>query len=155
MKYLHCVVKETLRLYPPGPLALPHQSIEDVTVGGYYLPKKTMVLLNLWAIGRDPTVWGADALEFKPERFMQEKFIDLTSQSDFKMLPFGSGRRGCPGSLMAIPMVELLLAHLVHVFDWRVDGDPSKLDMKEASGITMPRKVPLFAFPTLRLPDCL
>jgi cytochrome P450 len=155
MKYLHCVVKETLRLYPPLPLALPHHSIEAVTVGDYYIPKKTMLLVNLWAIGRDLTVWGADAMEFKPERFMREEFIDLTSQSDFKIFPFGSGRRGCPGSLMAIPMVELSLANLVHVFDWRVEGDPSQLDMKEASATTMPREVPLFAFPTLRLPGCL
>lgn len=152
MKYLHCVVKETLRLYPPLPLALPHQSTEAVTVGGYYIPKKTILLVNLWAIGRDPTVWGADASEFKPDRFMGEEYIDLTGQSDFKILPFGSGRRGCPGTALAIPMVELLLSHLVHVFDWRVEGDASELDMNEVSGTATPREVPLFAFPSLRLP---
>eukprot|EP00253_Pinus_taeda_P024584 PITA_24584 len=116
MKYLHCVVKETLRLYPPFPLAIPHQSLEAVTVGGYHFPNKTMLLVNLWAMGRDPTVWGADASEFKPERFMRDENIDLTGQSDFRVLAFGSGRRGCPGASMAIPMVELVLAQLVHVF---------------------------------------
>jgi len=70
-------VKEALWLYPTTPLTVPHHSIKVVTVGGYYIPKKTMSLLNLWAIGRDPTIWGKDDLEFNPERFMQEEFIDL------------------------------------------------------------------------------
>jgi cytochrome P450 len=155
MKYLNCVVKEALRLYPPLPLMIPHQSLEAVTVRGYDFPKKTMLLVNLWAIGRDPTVWGADVLEFKPERFMQQENIDLTGQSDFQTLPFGSGRRGCPGTPMAIPMVELVLAQLVHVFDWRVEGDPCQMDMKEACATTISRQVPLFAFAQLRILGCL
>jgi len=155
MKYLHCVVKETLRLYPPFPLAIPHQSLEAVTVGEYYFPKKTMLLVNLWAIGKDPSVWGADASEFKPERFMGDENIDLTGQSDSRVLAFGSGRRGCPGASMAIPMVELVLAQLVHVFEWRVEGDPSQMDMKEACATTIPRQVPLSAFARLRIHGCL
>jgi len=156
MKYLQCVVKETLRLYPPVPLALPHANVEAATVGGFYIPKKTTVLLNLWAIGRDPNVWGADALEFKPERFMEElgrhdNIMDLVSgQADFRMLPFSAGRRGCPGAAMAIPLIEHALAQLLHSFDWRVKGDPSMLDMTELSGAAMARKVHLCAFPTLR-----
>eukprot|EP00253_Pinus_taeda_P010595 PITA_10595 len=150
MKYLHCVVKETLRLYPAAPLALPHESVEAVTIGGYYIPKKTTVMVNLWAIGRDPNVWGADASEFKPERFMEYEHINLTDQSDFSMIPFGAGRRGCPGASMAIPTIELALAQLLHTFDWKVEGDPSELDMKEACGVTIPRKVPLCAYPTPR-----
>uniref|UniRef100_A0A0G7ZNY6 Cytochrome P450 CYP750A27v1 n=1 Tax=Picea glauca TaxID=3330 RepID=A0A0G7ZNY6_PICGL len=158
MKYLQCVVKETLRLYPSLPLALPHESVEAVTVGGYYIPKKTMVIMNLWAIGRDPDVWGADASEFNPERFLrvEEHAMDLSGgQSDFRMLPFGAGRRSCPGSAMAILTVEFALAQLLHTFDWRVEGDPSELDMKEACATTMPRQAPLFAYPKLRLPRCL
>jgi cytochrome P450 len=151
MKYLHCVVKETLRLYPAVALAVPHESVEAVTVGGYYIPKKTRVMVNLWAIGRDPNVWGSDASEFKPERFMEDEPINLSDQSDFSMIPFGAGRRGCPGAPMAIPAIELALAQLTHIFDWRVEGGPSLLDMKQAGGLTIPRQVPLCAYPRLRV----
>ena len=113
MKYLHCVVKEALRLYPAVPLALPHESLQAVTVGGYYIPKKTTVMVNLWAKGRDPNVWGIDASEFKPERFMEDEHMNLTGQSDFSMIPFSAGRRGCPGASMAIPTIELAVARLV------------------------------------------
>eukprot|EP00253_Pinus_taeda_P007555 PITA_07555 len=157
MKYLHSVVRETLRLYPPGPLGIPRESAEGVTIGEYHIPKKTMLLVNLWAIGRDPNVWGKDASEFKPERFMEElgghnDYTDITSTQDLRMLPFGAGRRGCPGAPMAIPTISLALAQLLHIFDWTVEGDPSQLDMKEAHAVSMPREIPLFAFPSLRLP---
>jgi cytochrome P450 len=151
IKYLHCVVKETMRLYPAVPLGVPHESVEPVTVGGYCIPKKTTVMVNLWAIGRDPNVWGEYASTFKPERFMEDGHINLTDQSDFSMIPFGSGRRGCPGASMAIPTIELALAQLLHTFDWRVEGDPSQLDMKETCGATIPRQVPLCAYPRLRV----
>eukprot|EP00253_Pinus_taeda_P009132 PITA_09132 len=151
MKYLHCVVKETLRLYPPAVLAVPHESAEAVTVGGYHIPKKTMVMVNVWAIGRDPNVWGPDASEFKPERFIEEEHVNLADQSDFRMIPFGAGRRGCPGAPMAIPTIEFALAQLMHTFDWRVEGDPSQLDMAEVCALTIPRKVPLYAYPRLRV----
>jgi len=149
MKFLQCVVKETLRLHPPGPLAVPHESVETASVCGYNIPKKTIVIVNVWAIGRDPNVWGVDALVFKPERFMHElgehdNVMDLvTGQSDFRMLPFSAGRRGCPGATMAVPMINLALAQLLHSFDWRVDGDPSELDMRVDGD-------PLFAFPKVR-----
>eukprot|EP00253_Pinus_taeda_P022326 PITA_22326 len=157
LQYLHSVVRETLRLYPGGPLAVPHESSEAVTVRGYHIPKKTMLMVNVWAIGRDPNVWGKDASEFKPERFMEEfggpdNYTDLTRTQDFRMLPFGAGRRGCPGAAMAIPMISLALAQLLHSFNWRVEGDPSQLDMKEAHAVSLPREIPLFAFPSLRLP---
>eukprot|EP00253_Pinus_taeda_P023701 PITA_23701 len=156
MKYLQCVVKETLRIHPTLPLGLPHESVRAATVAGYYIPKKATVMVNVWAIGRDPNVWGADALDFKPERFMHEldghdNIMDLVlSQSDFRMLPFGAGRRGCPGAGMAIPTVELALAQLLHFFDWRVEGVPSEMDMREVEGVSLSRLVPLHAFPSLR-----
>jgi len=108
-------------------------------------------MVNLWAIGRDPNVWGAEAAEFKPERFMEDEDINLTSQSDFSMIPFGAGRRGCPGVFMAISTLELALAQLMHIFDWRVEGDPSQLDMTESCGVSIPRQVPLCAYPRLRV----
>lgn len=156
MKYLQCVVKEAMRLFPAVPLALPHESLEAATVAGYYIPKKAMVMVNVWAIGRDSNVWGDDALDFKPERFMPElsghdNIMDLVSgQSDFRMLPFSTGRRGCPGAAMAIPMIELAVAQLLHFFHWRVEGAPSELDMTETTGSALSRQFPLFAFPTLR-----
>jgi len=151
MKYLHCVVKETMRLYPGGPLMVPHESVEAVTVAGYFIPKKTTVMVNVWAIGRDSNVWGEYASEFKPERFMEEEHINLTDQSDFSMIPFGAGRRGCPGASFAIPSIELALAQLMRNFYWRVEGDPSRLDMTEMCGVSMPRQVPLCAYPRLRV----
>jgi cytochrome P450 len=113
-----------------------------------------MVIVNVWAIGRDPIVWGTDVSEFRPERFMEVEDHGMDS-SDFAMLPFGAGRRGCPGSAMALLTIEFALAHLLHTFDWRAEGDPSQLDMNEACASTMPRQVPLFAHPTLRLPGFL
>eukprot|EP00253_Pinus_taeda_P010707 PITA_10707 len=155
MKYLHSVVKETLRLYPGAPLSGPHESAETVTVEGYHIPKKTLLLVNVWAIGRDPTVWGKDASEFKPERFVEEfgghnDYTDITNTQDLRMLPFGAGRRRCPGPPMALPTISLALAQLLHTFNWRVEGDPSQLNMIEAHAMTLPREIPLFAFPNLR-----
>jgi len=151
MKYLHCVVKETLRLYPSAVIAVPHESVEAVTVGRYHIPKKTMLIVNVWAIGRDPNVWGTDACEYKPERFMKDEHVNSADQSDFSMIPFSAGRRGCPGALMAIPTIEIVLAQLLHIFNWRVEGDPSQLDMTEVRGSSIPRQVPLIAYPTLRV----
>ncbi|KAH9306142.1 hypothetical protein KI387_010546 [Taxus chinensis] len=99
MEYLQCVVKESLRLYPPAPLMTPHESTEVCEVAGFILPQKTRVLVNVWAIGRDPDVWEKPST-FKPERFMG-KDIDIKGR-DFNILPFGAGRRGCPGAVMAI-----------------------------------------------------
>eukprot|EP00253_Pinus_taeda_P021278 PITA_21278 len=151
MKYLHCVVKETLRLYPAAVIAVPHESVEAVTVGRYHIPKKTMLIVNVWAIGRDPNVWGADACEYKPERFMKDEHVNSIDLSDFSMIPFSAGRRGCPGAPMAIPTIELALTQLLHIFNWRVEGDPSQLDMTEVCGSSIPRQVPLIAYPTLRV----
>ncbi|XP_057827744.1 cytochrome P450 750A1-like [Cryptomeria japonica] len=149
MEYLHCVVKETLRLYPIGPLLIPHESTEACVVEGphhdYFIPTKTRVIVNAWAIGRDPGVWE-DPLEFRPERFMG-KNLDMIRDLELKMIPFGEGRRSCPGAPMAIANMEIALAYLVHYFNWKCEGE---LDMNESFGITIPRKVHLFAIPTLR-----
>nr|AKH41019.1 (+)-sabinene-3-hydroxylase [Thuja plicata] len=150
MEYLHCVVKETMRLYPVGPLLIPHESIKDCVVEGphqdYFIPTNTRVIVNAWAIGRDPKVWE-DPLEFRPERFMGRNF-DIIRDPELSMIPFGAGRRSCPGASMAIANMEIALAHLVSYFNWKCEGE---LDMRESFGINIPRKVHLFAIPTSRL----
>ncbi|KAH9288260.1 hypothetical protein KI387_032377, partial [Taxus chinensis] len=147
MEYLQCVVKESLRLYPVAPLMFPHESTEVCGVGGFVIPEKTRLIMNVWAIGRDPAVWD-DPLTFKPERFMG-KDVDIKGR-DFNILPFGAGRRGCPGALMAVGVMELMLAQLMHCFEWTGEGDPSHVDMSEVFKSTLSRKEPLFAIPALR-----
>ncbi|GLJ31811.1 hypothetical protein SUGI_0639990 [Cryptomeria japonica] len=143
--YLQCVVKETFRLHPPFPLLLPHESMEGCRLGGYFIPPKTRLYVNVWAMGRDENVWK-DAHLFKPERFMGCN-KDVRGQ-DFDLLPFGTGRRGCPGVSMGLSVVELTLAQLLHCFDWTVEGE---VDVAEVFGLTVPRKNPLFARPSRRL----
>ena len=150
MEYLGCVVKETLRLYPAAPLLVPHESTQASTIEGYFIPERSRIIINAWALARDPIVWK-DPLEFKPERFMNKDVGFLKDKEFFNMLPFGAGRRGCPGATMAFTTIRLTIAHFMHCFDWHVDGE---LDMTEKFGITMPRKHDLLAFPTLRLPTC-
>eukprot|EP01018_Ginkgo_biloba_P005270 Gb_32735 [translate_table: standard] len=154
LKYLRCVVKETLRLHPAGPLMVPHESMEDCTVGEYHIPAKTRLIVNVWAIGRDPSEWE-DPLAFRPERFI-ERDIDVTGQN-FAIIPFGSGRRGCPGSSLGLVIVELAVAQLLHCFEWSLNDeyDPADLNMSESFQLSIPRQHPLYALPTFRLPGCL
>ena len=101
LPYLHAIIKETMRLYPPAPLSAPHQSREDCVVAGYNVPKGTRLFVNLWRIHRDPNVWS-DPNEFQPERFLtSQKHVDIKG-NHFELLPFGSGRRMCPGVSFAI-----------------------------------------------------
>nr|ATG29995.1 CYP750C26 [Taxus chinensis] len=147
MEYLQCVVKETMRLYPAVPLLIPHESTQDCTVNGYFIPERTRILVNAWAIGRDPTVWD-DALAFKPERFLGRN-VDLQKGKEFfDMVPFGAGRRGCPGASMAVVTMELALAQLMHCFQWRIEGE---LDMSERFAASLQRKVDLCVVPQWRL----
>ncbi|KAJ8771182.1 hypothetical protein K2173_025850 [Erythroxylum novogranatense] len=150
LKYLDMVIKETFRLHPVAPLLLPHMSIEDIIIEGFDIPKNSRVFINIWAIGRDPTVWS-DAETFIPERFVGSN-IDFRGQ-DFELLPFGSGRRSCPGMQMGMINVRLILARLVHSFDWKLpDGMlPSELDMTEVFSLVTPRATPLLSIPTYRL----
>eukprot|EP01018_Ginkgo_biloba_P011309 Gb_11421 [translate_table: standard] len=150
LPYLQAVVKETLRLYPAGPLLIAHEATKACNVSGYEIPASTRVIVNAWAIGRNPKSWE-DADKFRPERFIGNS-KDVRGQ-DFDVIPFGSGRRGCPGMNLGIVVVELALAQLVHCFDWRLpDGmDAQMLDMSEAFGLAMPRATHLFAVATPRL----
>ena len=138
-------MKETFRLHPPLPLLVPHESMEGCSVGGYFIPPKTRLFVNVWAMGRDEEVWK-EADEFKPERFMGSD-KDVRGQ-DFDSLPFGTERRGLPGISMGLSVSELALAQLIHCFDCSEEGE---VDMTEQCGSTVPRKNPLFAIPKWRL----
>ncbi|KAG6660886.1 hypothetical protein CIPAW_03G135700 [Carya illinoinensis] len=150
LEYLDMVVKETLRLHPVAPLLLPHEAREDCTVNGFHIPRKSRVMINIWAIGRDPSVWS-DAEKFIPERFVGSN-IDLKGR-DFRLIPFGAGRRGCPGMQMGLIVVRLVIAQLVHCFDWVLANNiqPTELDMTEVFGLTVPRAEHLFSIPRYRL----
>ncbi|CAI0541219.1 unnamed protein product [Linum tenue] len=146
LEYLDCVVKEGLRLHPPGPLLLPRESREDAKLCGYMVPVGTKVVVNAWAIGRDPRYWS-DAEEFYPERFV-DCSIDYKG-NDFQFVPFGAGRRMCPGYGFGIEVVKLTLANLLFHFSWRLPGDsrPESLDMTETVGASIARKYPLRVIP--------
>jgi cytochrome P450 len=122
---------------------------------GYDLPVGAMVLVNAWAIGRDVESWGADAEEFRPERFEEAvtSAVDFRG-TDFELVPFGAGRRMCPGIALGLAIMELALASLLFHFDWELPGDaaPCELDMTEALGITARRKGDLWLHASLRVP---
>nr|XP_017233356.1 PREDICTED: cytochrome P450 82C2-like [Daucus carota subsp. sativus] len=141
LPYLRAIVKETLRLYPPAPLNGPHEAIEDCTLAGFHISAGTLLLVNLWKLQRDPSIWS-DPLEFRPERFV-EKDVDIEMWGqNFELIPFGSGRRACPGSTFAIRVLHLTLAQLLHGFELGTVSD-LPIDMTEGSGITMPKLTPL------------
>ncbi|XP_074372534.1 cytochrome P450 CYP736A12-like [Apium graveolens] len=148
--YLDMVVKESMRLHPVAPLLVPHESIRDILIDGYYIPNKSRILVNTWGIGRDPRIWSGNVEEFLPERFVGTN-IDLRGKS-FQLIPFGSGRRGCPGIHLGIVYIKLVVAQLVHNFDWELPLgiSPNGLNMDESFGLTMPRANHLVAIPSLR-----
>ncbi|KAH0454493.1 hypothetical protein IEQ34_016417 [Dendrobium chrysotoxum] len=135
LPYLHCIIKETLRLYPVVPLLLPHQSLEPCNVGGYDVSSETMLLVNVYAIQRDPTVWS------EPTKFIPERFLE-PNVGGAKMLPFGMGRRKCPGEGLALKELSLVLGILIQCFEWR-RVSPEEVDLKEGVGLTMPKATPL------------
>ncbi|XP_011627085.2 cytochrome P450 71A1 [Amborella trichopoda] len=144
LEYLHSVIKEVLRLHPPAPLLVPRESRNSTKINEFDIPAKTRVYINAWAIGRHPDYWDR-AEEFLPERFMSSA-IDFKGQT-FEFIPFGAGRRSCPGYLFAIHTVALTVANLINHFEWAVP--PGGLDMAESNGIAH-RKHPLFLLATPR-----
>ncbi|KAL7249821.1 hypothetical protein ACSBR1_011906 [Camellia fascicularis] len=147
MHYLKAVIKESLRMHPPVPLLVPRESIQDAKVMGYDIAAGTQVIVNAWAIGRDPLSWE-DPEEFRPERFLNSS-IDFKGH-DFELIPFGAGRRGCPGTQFATNVIELALASVVHKFDFSLPNGAigDDLDMTEVDGITVHKKIPLIVVPT-------
>ncbi|CAJ1909858.1 unnamed protein product [Sphenostylis stenocarpa] len=148
LPYLQAIVKETFRLHPAGPLLL-RESSRSVVVCGYDIPAKTRLFINNWAIGRDPNLWK-NPLEFRPERFIGEEELDVRGQH-YNLLPFGSGRRRCPGISLGLQVVHVNLALMIQCFQLKVNGGNGKVDMEEKSGLTLPRAHPLFCVPVPRL----
>ncbi|XP_010514262.1 PREDICTED: cytochrome P450 71B17-like isoform X4 [Camelina sativa] len=144
--FLNMVIKETFRLHPAAPLLLPRETMTHIKIQGYDIPPKRRILVNAWAIGRDPKYW-TNPEEFNPERFIDSP-VDYKGKH-FELLPFGSGRRICPGIAMAIATVELGLLNLLYFFDWRVpDGMTHEdIDTEEAGSLTVVKKVPLKLVP--------
>ncbi|KAJ7979238.1 Cytochrome P450 [Quillaja saponaria] len=154
LNYLRAVIQETMRLHPPLPFLLPRESSERCEISGYEIPANTRVIINVWAMGRDPNYW-TEAEKFKPERFLYNP-IDYRG-TNFKYTPFGAGRRICPGIAFGIANVELPLAKLLYHFDWKLSkGMRSEdLDMSESesSAITLRRKDDLCLIPTCYQPQ--
>ncbi|XP_015582850.2 cytochrome P450 93A3 [Ricinus communis] len=153
LPYLQAVVKETLRLHPTGPLIV-RESTETCAINGYEIPARTRLFVNVWALGRDPNHWD-NPLEFSPERFMNAESntksqLDVKGQH-FHLLPFGSGRRGCPGTSLALQMVQSSLVAMIQCFEWKVNGGNGTVDMEEGPGLTLPRANPLICVPVARL----
>ncbi|KAL8521795.1 hypothetical protein ACS0TY_012089 [Phlomoides rotata] len=118
LPYLQAVIKEVFRYHPPGPLLAPRVAVSDCQVDAYLIPKGTQILTNVWAIGRDPSIW-ANPESFEPERFLGKR-TDFKGQ-DFELIPFGAGRRICPGIPLADRILHMTTAALVHNYDWKLE----------------------------------
>lgn len=151
LSYVQLVIKETLRLHAPAPLLLPRECRETCRAMGYDVPKGTKVFVNVWAIGRDSKYWD-DAEVFRPERF-ENSNVDFKG-ADFEYIPFGAGRRICPGMTLGMANMELVLASLLYHFDWELPGGikSEELDMTEAFGISVRRKSKLWVHAKPRVP---
>ncbi|XP_038685421.1 cytochrome P450 71D9-like [Tripterygium wilfordii] len=146
LEFLGTVIKETLRLHPPAPLLAPRECRERCQINGYEIPEKTHIIINAWVIGRDPNYW-TEAERFYPERF-DGSSIDYKG-NNFEFLPFGAGRRACPGLSFGIANTKLPLAQLLYHFDWKLPDNIKQedLDMTENTGITVGRKNDLILVP--------
>ncbi|KAF2288975.1 hypothetical protein GH714_023191 [Hevea brasiliensis] len=151
LNYLKLVIKETLRLHPPVPLLIPRESREQCEINGYQIPIKSKLIVNAWAIGRDPNYW-TEADRFNPERF-SDSTVDYKG-ANLEFIPFGAGRRMCPGISFGIANVEILLANLLFYFDWKLPHGmkQEELDMAESFGAVARRKNDLGLIPTLSHP---
>ncbi|KAF9603478.1 hypothetical protein IFM89_036751 [Coptis chinensis] len=149
--YLQAIIKETLRLYPAGPLLGPREAMEDCTVAGYNVRSGTRLVVNIWKLQRDPSIWSKPN-EFNPDRFLTSHVdVDLRGQN-FELMPFGSGRRSCPGVSFALQVLHLTLARLLHGF--KLDTPLGEtVDMTESPGLTIPKATDLNVLVTPRLPS--
>ncbi|GJY83606.1 geraniol 8-hydroxylase-like protein [Tanacetum coccineum] len=135
---------ETLRLHAGSPLLAPHITLTKVKIGNYVVPKNTQIFVNVWAMARDPAYWESP-LVFMPERFLQNK-VEYKGQH-YEFIPFGSGRRKCPGMPLAHRMLSLIVASLVYHFDWELPYAKEEMDMNDIFGLTLLKATPLVAIP--------
>ena len=144
MVYLAAVVKEVLRLHPPGPLlSWARLSITDTTVDGFHVPAGSTAMVNMWAITRDPRVWP-DPLDFTPDRFVSSP-ADVEFSlfgSDLRLAPFGSGRRTCPGKTLGLTTATFWVASLLHEFEW-IPSEPNPVDLSEVLKLSCEMAHPL------------
>ncbi|KAH9609061.1 hypothetical protein KSS87_021821 [Heliosperma pusillum] len=150
LKYLNAVLKETLRLHPPVALLVPHRSSKATIVGGYDVEKNSMVFINTWAIHRDPKLWE-EPLEFRPERFLSSSENFDFSGNQHKYLPFGSGRRMCPGLNLAEKMSMSVSSSMLHCFEWKLPTGNVEFDHSERFGLVVKKSKPTMAIPSPRL----
>ena len=146
LPYLQAIVKETLRLHQPVPFLLPPKAGKDMDIGGYTIPKDAKVLVNMWTICRDPTLWDNPTM-FSPDRFLGSD-IDVKGRN-FELAPYGAGRRICPGLSLANRMLLLMLGSLINSFDWKLghDIETQDMDMDDKFGITLQKAQPLRIVP--------
>ncbi|XP_016677168.2 geraniol 8-hydroxylase [Gossypium hirsutum] len=148
LPYLQAIIKETFRMHPAVPLLLPRRADSDANLCGFKIPKGSQVLINVWAIGRDPSIWD------NPNSFILDRFlgseIDVKGR-DFGLIPFGAGRRICPGLPLANRMLHLMLGSLINYFDWKLEGEisPNEMNMEEKYRIAVHMATPLRAIPLL------
>ncbi|XP_059436661.1 cytochrome P450 705A5-like [Corylus avellana] len=149
LPYLQAVVKETLRLYPPAPVTT-RECRQSCKINGFDIPEKTAVAINLYAIMRDQDSWD-DPNKFIPERFLVsfKEQSEVISGQKFNFVPFGAGRRGCPGTTLAFSLMNTAVASLVQCFDWEVDGDGGKVDIQSGPGMSLRMVHPLTARPVV------
>ncbi|KAK9088040.1 hypothetical protein Syun_030434 [Stephania yunnanensis] len=143
LPYLQAITKETLRLHPATPLLLPRRALQTCKVMGYTIPKDCQILVNAWAIGRDSKTWE-DALAFLPERFLESQ-VDYRGNGNFELVPFGGGRRICPGVPLASQLIPLIVGSMIWNFDWRLPHGMSlhELSRDEKFGLTLQKDPPL------------
>lgn len=137
LPYLNAIIKETLRMHPPGPLlSWARLAIHDTQIGEYSIPAGTTAMVNMWAITHDERVWSKPG-EFDPQRFMEEDVAIMGS--DLRLAPFGSGRRVCPGKAMGLATVQLWLAQLLQRFKW-VASEHNGVDLSECLKLSLEMK---------------
>jgi cytochrome P450 len=152
LPYLRAVAMESMRLHPPSPMLMPHLAMADgAEVGGFAVPGGTKVIVNLWAVMRDPVLWP-EPEAFSPERFVGASEADFRGRKEkdrLEFMPFGAGRRACPGTPMATRVVTLLLASMLHAFEWRLPGgmQPGDVDVRDRFGTSLNMVTPLRAVP--------